>query len=108
MTDFMGKSVPDSYIEAALFETPLRYPQHGFQLLTKNPTRYTELDKLPDNIWAGATVIGPGTLNSTIDSLRKTQASIRWISFEPLIAEIPEADYSGISWAVIGAMTGPE
>jgi protein gp37 len=107
MTDFMGRTVPDSYIQAALFDTPSQHPQHGFQILTKNPTRYPELGHLPNNVWAGATVIGPGTLNSTVKSLQNTQASIRWISFEPLIAEIPEIDFSGIEWAVIGAMTGP-
>jgi protein gp37 len=107
MTDFMGRTVPQNYVEAALFETPQRYPQHGFQVLTKNPSRYPSLGNLPGNVWAGATVIGPGTLTSTLTALRATQATIRWISFEPLIAEIPESNFQGIQWAVIGAMTGP-
>lgn len=107
MTDFMGRTVPDEYIQKSIFETPTEYPQHAFQILTKHPARWATLEKLPKNVWAGATVIGPGTLDSTLTSLRATKAEIRWISFEPLIAEIPERDFSGVHWAVIGAMTGP-
>jgi protein gp37 len=107
MTDFMGKTVPQDYLKAALFETPQHYPQHGFQILTKNPSAYPALGELPINVWAGATVIGPGTLSATLSTLRATRAAIRWISFEPLVAEIPTADFHGIQWAVIGAMTGP-
>ena len=107
MTDFMGRTVPDEYIQKSIFETPTRYPQHAFQILTKHPARWTTFDRLPTNVWAGATVIGPGTLDSTLAFLGETNAAIRWISFEPLIAEIPDRDFSKIQWAVVGAMTGP-
>jgi hypothetical protein len=42
-----------------------------------------------------------------IDDLRKVDAVIRFVSFEPLLASVARADLTGIQWAIVGGESGP-
>ena len=42
-----------------------------------------------------------------IDFLRKTDAAIKFISFEPLISEIDSFNCSNIDWVIVGGESGP-
>lgn len=98
-----------------------------FQILTKRANRLAELNvavikefgEWPQNVWMGVSVCTPekGELNK-IAALAKTEARIKWVSFEPWISD-PEMALeqecpnlavllgeSEISWSVIGGESG--
>ena len=45
-------------------------------------------------------------VKSRIDSLRQIDASIRFISFEPLINPVGIVDLTGIHWSIVGGESG--
>lgn len=101
-------------------------PQHTFLLLTKRPERmeyyarsWTNwIDKPPKNIWLGTSIENQKTANERIPHLLQTRVAVRWVSAEPIIAEIDlemvihrmgggPGDNLGISWCVAGGEGGP-
>jgi protein gp37 len=108
MSDLFHEEVPVEFISqvwAAMAATP----QHIFQVLTKRPKRMRELvSNLPvlPNVWLG-TSVEDGRVIQRIDELRRTPATVRFISFEPLIGSVTEADLSRIHWAIVGGESGP-
>jgi len=102
--DLFGKWIPDEVINCVL--TVIRQcPQHTFILLTKNPSRYIDLE-LPDNVWVGMTVTDLDPLASVI-TMNAVNAKVRWVSFEPLHGDTLGLDFRGIDWVVVGAESGP-
>lgn len=57
------------------------------------------------NVHLGVSVEHPDCV-SRIDELRKTPAAVRWVSFEPLLADIGHVDLTDIHWIVIGGESG--
>ena len=43
-----------------------------------------------------------------IDSLRKTMAQVKFISFEPLIDRVGKVNLREIDWAIVGGESGPK
>ncbi len=86
-------------------------PRHSYQILTKRPDRMAELSKsgllknLP-NVWLGTSVEDSNVVYR-IDELRKVSATIRFISFEPLIGSMGAIDLTSIDWAIVGGESGP-
>lgn len=112
MGDLMGEWVPTKWISRVI-DTIRDAPQHVFQLLTKNPARYTEF-KWPPNVWFGTSIDGTGDSMERLAVMRDVELNwgdaVRYVSFEPLLAEItkdPRFDLEGIDWVILGAMTGP-
>jgi protein gp37 len=58
------------------------------------------------NVWLGTSVDSSDYLGR-IDELRKVDAAIRFVSFEPLLGSVARADLTGIQWAIIGGESGP-
>jgi protein gp37 len=58
------------------------------------------------NVWYGVTVCAPDEL-SKLDDLRETPAAVRFVSFEPLLADMGQVDLSGIDWVICGGESGP-
>ncbi|EGW39135.1 DUF5131 family protein [Desulfosporosinus sp. OT] len=84
---------------------------HTFQVLTKRAERLEELApylKWSPNIWQGVTVESDQYKyhKYRIDSLRKVNAKVRFISFEPLIDEVKNLDLTGVDWAIVGGESG--
>ena len=104
MGDLMGAWVPAQWIQQVL-SVIANNPQHTFQLLTKNPQRYLEFD-YPDNVWCGASLESQNELYR-LEVLKQVKAEVRFVSIEPLLSDI-QADFDGIEWVIIGAMTGPK
>ena len=42
-----------------------------------------------------------------VDDLRQTPAKIKFLSLEPLIADVGTIDLSGVDWAIAGGESGP-
>lgn len=108
MSDLFHESVPSAFVKrvwAVMEETP----RHTYQILTKRPDRMLEaaklLKKLP-NVWLGTSVEGLAVVDR-IDMLRAVPATIRFVSFEPLIDSVAGASLSDIHWAIVGGESGP-
>jgi protein gp37 len=84
-------------------------PHHTFQILTKRTDRMAKLsDSLPllPNVWLGTSVENADFL-WRLDALRRTRSLIRFVSFEPLLGSVQEADLAEIDWAIVGGESGP-
>jgi protein gp37 len=130
MADLFGDEVPREWIEAVLNRIQRAdYSHHTYQFLTKNPKRLVEAVKrngpFPGNAWVGTTVTNQADADERLPWLLQVDASVRFVSHEPLLSEIDlrqvicrDGDHlgpslfnhgegTGIDWAIIGAMTGP-
>lgn len=84
-------------------------PQHTYQVLTKRPSRVS--GHLPTgwpfhNVWLGVSVENP-RFYWRIDELTQIQASVRFLSIEPLLAPMNDLPLKGISWVIVGGESGP-
>jgi protein gp37 len=43
-----------------------------------------------------------------IDDLRKTNAHVKFVSFEPLIAPVGKLNLKGIDWIIVGGESDPK
>lgn len=108
MSDMFGEWVPDWVIEE-IFAECLKYPNHRYLFLTKNPQRYIDLiDRgiLPngENFWYGSTTTHPDA-NAFFAKGYNT-----FVSIEPILETFANADPEDIAekidWAILGAETG--
>jgi protein gp37 len=109
MSDLFHSDVPADFI-ADVWKVMEDTPRHTYQILTKRPDRMMEivpgLKKLP-NVWLG-TSIEDGRVLDRLGELRQVPATIRFVSFEPLIGSVVGADLAGIHWAIVGGESGPK
>lgn len=109
MGDLMHSDVPDEFVRR-VFRVMAECPEHQFQLLTKRPERMALISgtmKWPGNVWAGTTV-EDRSVYSRLEHLRRVDARIRFISFEPLLEEVGDVCLEGIHWAAVGGESGPD
>lgn len=110
MSDLFHPDVPIDFIRR-VWDVMKFTPRHDYQLLTKRPQRMRELlsasgfDLLP-NVWLGTSVENQAAVHR-IEDLRGTPATVRFISFEPLIGPVVNIDLSNIAWAIVGGESGP-
>lgn len=57
------------------------------------------------NLWIGVSVESKRYL-SRLDDLRKIEAAVRMVSFEPLLEDLGPIDLTGIGWAILGFESG--
>lgn len=110
MSDLFHEAVPSEFV-AEVWSVMRATPHHTYQVLTKRPKRMRELvSQLPlallPNVWLGASVEDARVLNR-LDDLRATPAAVRFVSFEPLIGSVADADLTGMHWAIVGGESGP-
>lgn len=58
------------------------------------------------NVWLGVSVESPTFVNR-IEILKQVPAAVRFVSFEPLLRDMPVLDLRGIDWAIVGGESGP-
>lgn len=107
MSDIFHERVPDSFIEKILI-TIKRTPHHRYQLLTKRAERMNSFfanREIPNNVWLGVTVEEIISKNR-IDFLRSLNASIKFLSCEPLLEDLGELNLTGIDWIIVGGESG--
>jgi len=108
MGDLFHEAVPFEFIEK-VFGVMARARWHHFQVLTKRGHRFAELcTRLdwPENVWMGVTVEAEEYLYR-VDSLRGSEARVKFLSLEPLLGPVPEMDLAGIDWVIVGGESGP-
>lgn len=117
MSDLMGHWVSDNEINAVL-DICHQTPQHIYFLLTKNAPRLVKFD-FPPNVWVGVSSppdfmwgkeLSTGQrlqfLDSSLRYLGRTNAAVKWMSFEPLTISVYRTLHmhsNVLDWAVIGA-----
>lgn len=112
MSDLFHKDVPKEFIDR-VFDTMEAADWHTFQVLTKRSSlmkkyvnaRYSE-KAAPSHIWLGVSV-EDGTKKSRMKHLQDSNASVRFLSIEPLVGAIGELDLTGIHWVIVGGESGP-
>ncbi len=109
MSDLFHEAVPVNFV-ADVWDVMSRARRHTFQILTKRPERMAELTRafpvLP-NAWLGTTVENAAHL-WRLDYLRRARAAVRFVSFEPLLSSVSEANLKSIDWAIVGGESGPK
>ena len=109
MSDLFHEAVSAEFV-AEVWAVMQAVPQHTYQILTKRPERMAEIAReLPvlPNVWLGTSVENADYL-WRIDELRKVEAVVRFVSFEPLLGSVAGADLTGIHWAIVGGESGPD
>ena len=112
MSDLFHKEVPKSYI-AKVFDAMETADWHIYQVLTKRSSllqrfingRY-QSRPAPSHIWFGVSVEGRQAV-SRIVHLQRANATIRFLSVEPLIESVGKLDLQGIDWVIVGGESGP-
>jgi protein gp37 len=108
MSDLFHEAVPADFI-ASVWRAMQATPQHTYQVLTKRPDQMAgitaSLPVLP-NVWLGTSVESADYLGR-IDDLRRVNAAVRFVSFEPLLGSVARTDLRGIQWAIVGGESGP-
>jgi len=112
MSDLFHKKIPNSFIDA-VFDTMEAAHWHTFQVLTKRSsimTRYLQGrygdHYAPPHIWLGVSVEDSKNV-VRLKHLRSARASIRFVSFEPLLGSIGNVDLSDFDWVIAGGESGP-
>ena len=83
-------------------------PRHTYQSLTKRSKRLLQLaDSLDwtDNIWMGVSIESDRYVFRT-DHLRQVDASVRFVSAEPLLGPLTQLELTGIDWLIAGGESG--
>lgn len=120
MSDLCGEWVPEDQILLVL-DMIKRAHWHIFQSLTKNAPRLLKFaDKLPPNLWVGASTPPDFFLGHELNQRQKDQmldrtlgvltiisgyVPVTWLSIEPLSWDVSEiiSQHKPLKWAVIGA-----
>ena len=107
MSDIFHEKVPFDFVDKIL-DVIRHTPQHNYQILTKRAKRMNEYftkNDIPKNVWLGVTV-DITTSKERIDSIRELNASIKFLSCEPLLEDLGKLDLDGIDWIIVGGESG--
>jgi len=109
MSDIFHEKVPFSFVDK-IMHTITRTPQHRYQLLTKRAekmVKYFSTRSVPNNVWLGVTV-ETQSVKTRIDALRSLNASVRFLSCEPLLEDLGAINLENINWVIVGGESGPK
>ena len=109
MSDLFHKNVSTEFI-LRIFKIMSKAYWHRFQVLTKRSDRLLKLDhkiEWPSNVWMGVSVEN-NDYTFRIDQLRKTHASVKFLSLEPILGPLENLQLDGIDWVVVGGESGPK
>lgn len=113
MSDLFQDDVPEDYIRA-VFGVMALADWHIYQVLTKRADRLRAITRrLPpplverDHVWLGVSVENRKYGLPRIDALRRAQASVRFLSVEPLLEDLGPLNLEGIDWVIVGGESGP-
>jgi protein gp37 len=120
LSDLFHENLPFEYIDEVV-TSMVAADWHTYQILTKRSARMREYfssgrhdngvgpDRadyhLDQQIWLGVSVESRDYL-SRIDDLRRTPATVRFLSLEPLLEDLGQLDLTGIHWVIVGGESG--
>ncbi len=112
MSDLFHKNIPTEYIQR-VFDTMEYADWHIYQVLTKRSSlmrrfvqgRYRG-QAAPPHIWLGVSIENDAAL-TRLRHLQQTNASVRFVSFEPLLGPPGAVNLEDIHWVIAGGESGP-
>lgn len=112
MSDLFHKDIPRGF-KGSVFDTMEEADWHIYQVLTKRSSlmrdfvngRYKD-EPAPPHIWLGVSVEDRSAL-SRVRHLQQTNASVRFLSVEPLLGRVGKINLDGIHWVIVGGESGP-
>jgi protein gp37 len=112
MSDLFHKNIPTPFVND-VFDTMEAANWHTFQVLTKRSPimarylRYRYGDGAsPPHIWMGVSV--EDARNTVrLKHLRSAPATVKFVSFEPLLGPVGKVNLAGFDWAIVGGESGP-
>ncbi|MGO9376332.1 MAG: phage Gp37/Gp68 family protein [Syntrophobacteraceae bacterium] len=109
MSDLFHEDMEDAFI-AKVIDIMKQTPHHTYQILTKRADRmasYFGFMKPPPNAWLGVSVENRKHGIPRIEYLRGIDATVRFLSIEPLLEDLGEIDLSMLHWVIVGGESGP-
>ena len=110
MSDLFHEQMPNDFLDK-IFKVIEQTPQQIYQILTKREDRMYEYfsDRIPpNNVWLGVTVEDKISGLPRIDKLRNINATIKFLSIEPLLEDLGTINLKGIDWVIVGGESGPK
>ncbi len=110
MSDLFHEGIPNAFLDE-VFEVIDNTPRHTYQILTKRSSRMRDYfigRTPPANAWLGVSVEDQEHGVPRIDDLRQVNASIRFLSAEPLLEDLGPINLSDIHWVIVGGESGPK
>lgn len=112
MSDLFHSDISFEFLDQ-VFDVIKRTPQHTYQILTKRAATmrkyFASGERIaPRNVWLGVSVENRKHGLPRIDDLRDIDASIRFLSVEPLLENVGRIDLRGIHWVIVGGESGPK
>lgn len=108
MSDIFHEDMPEEYLND-IFDVIAKTPHHTYQVLTKRADRmfdYFSKRTISENIWLGVTVDNQKEGLPRIDKLRDLNASVLFLSVEPLLEDLGEMNLTNIDWVIVGGESG--
>ena len=104
--ELFGKWVKEEWLKQ-LFRFVRFHPEHTFIFLTKCPYNLRDRNPWPENSFVGVTVTNMTEASDAVVVLRRVEASIRFISFEPLLGSpcLMDNFKVAVEWVIIGLQT---
>lgn len=109
MSDIFHEEVPFEFVDR-IIDTIKKTPQHRYQILTKRSERmneYFQTREVPQNVWLGVTVECKSS-KKRINHLRNLNATVKFLSCEPLIEDLDKLNLEGIDWVIVGGESGSQ
>jgi protein gp37 len=109
MSDLFHEDIDFNYIRK-IFEVMNDNPKHIFQVLTKRGNmleKYHSKLLWTPNIWMGVTVESKDHIER-IRQLIKTNATVKFLSCEPLLSALGKLPLTKIDWVIVGGESGPK
>ena len=113
MSDLFHKEIPRQFVDS-VFDTMEASVWHTFQVLTKRSSLMSRYLRArygtavaPPHIWLGVSIEDAKNV-VRLTHLRAAQASVKFISFEPLLGPVGKIDLVGIDWVIVGGESGPQ
>jgi protein gp37 len=114
LADVFDNEVPAAW-RADLFEMIRKTPNLDWLLLTKRIGNVQKMleelglqqDGLPANVWLGATVVNQEEYDRDAHKLLRIQASVRFLSMEPMLGPVRATPSIGaFDWVIVGGESG--
>ena len=112
MSDLFHKDIPTQYIHR-IFDTMEHADWHIYQVLTKRSSLMRDFvqqrygsPSAPPHIWLGVSIENAAAM-TRLRHLKQTNASTRFVSFEPLLGALGPLDLTDIHWVIAGGESGP-
>jgi len=111
MSDLFGIGIPEDWTSQIMEAIWDNDEYDRFYLLTKQPQNLIKWSPFPENCYVGVTATNQKAHNEAVVALSGIEASIKFISHEPLLERIslhdPYSPEDAYNWDIIGSQTKP-